>query len=392
MTSQPPGNGHLNGLSPASTAALAADNQLRAHDACRTFPTSSTLQASPIRCPSTSCAEVLSGELGVSSTLGPQGLLTTHEWGPREPETEAGVTKCLDTRDPFSDLIEESSSHTHLLKLQTKEKKGAADGEEASSETPASLGSATALAAGEMRLSQPSCVSKDSSFCADFAALNALKKQQQQERRDSSTDDSVSPLEYAATRSSSSLLPEGVSAVGEGKLVHLDGPSRCSPLEFYDIAAACQQTTELAASALAPHGAMQPPPALAATAAPETAAGISSSALGAGGSPSGGSHVAEAAAAAGAAEPPETEAAAATVPEAAAADVVDGDSSMGCMQWPFESGVRPWDDLGQDTREIAEGASGTQLEDLPKKRIWVFHRVKLAILIPKPYATLCEAC
>ncbi|KAL8453890.1 hypothetical protein Emed_000601 [Eimeria media] len=48
--------------------------------------------------------------------------------------------------------------------------------------------------------------------------------------------------------------------------------------------------------------------------------------------------------------------------------------SVDATHWPFESGLRPWEDVGKETRKAAEGISNHQLEDHQKTRIWVIHR------------------
>ncbi|KAL8445948.1 hypothetical protein Emag_004913 [Eimeria magna] len=49
-------------------------------------------------------------------------------------------------------------------------------------------------------------------------------------------------------------------------------------------------------------------------------------------------------------------------------------ASVDATHWPFESGLRPWEDVGKETRKAAEGISNHQLEDHKKTRIWVIHR------------------
>ncbi|KAL8429118.1 hypothetical protein Efla_003171 [Eimeria flavescens] len=58
----------------------------------------------------------------------------------------------------------------------------------------------------------------------------------------------------------------------------------------------------------------------------------------------------------------------------ATADRIEEASSSDELQWPFESSLRPWEDVGKEKRQTAEGISGHQLEDHKKTRIWVIHK------------------
>ncbi|KAL8272879.1 hypothetical protein Esti_003188 [Eimeria stiedai] len=60
--------------------------------------------------------------------------------------------------------------------------------------------------------------------------------------------------------------------------------------------------------------------------------------------------------------------------EEVSADSSVSSPSVDAPQWPFESGLRPWEDVGKETRKAAEGISNHQLEDHKKTRIWVIHR------------------
>ncbi|KAL8432534.1 hypothetical protein ACSSS7_004531 [Eimeria intestinalis] len=58
----------------------------------------------------------------------------------------------------------------------------------------------------------------------------------------------------------------------------------------------------------------------------------------------------------------------------ASSDSSVSSGSVDGSHWPFESGLRPWEDVGKETRKAAEGISNHQLEDHQKTRIWVIHR------------------
>lgn len=172
--------------------------------------------------------------------------------------------------------------------------------------------------------------------------------------RETSEDTATSPVEYESGRSSSSLFPDGVCAVGEGTLVEQDNfvfPEG----DMYEIAIACQITSDMAA------------------------AGLTADA----------DHMRDAAEATNIPSPisiPTSPSAAPTTlgvqkPVGTFSGPCTSASPSDALQWPFESGLRPWEDVGKETRKAAEGVSGHQLEDYKKKRIWVVHRVRLPLAV-----------
>ncbi|CDJ61371.1 hypothetical protein, conserved [Eimeria maxima] len=347
MSSQPPDNRPITGPSAAAAQALAAHNLLAQNPRSASLPCP-TARTSHNRFPPTFSALE----------------------GPQEAPIATEESEFVDAYDPLSSILEQQSSPPLLLKLDPEDGREAVDSwKECKEHEAAHVCRASEAVGGYL---PPTSNAKGSSFFASPDAVELVKREQREERRDSSTDDSAATVEYFVSRSSSSMLPEGVSAVGEGKLVQLDSPSLCSPLDLHDIATAFQQTTDLAAAALAMPNPPVPAgtaPATAAPAAPAAPALASTSGrtlptLAAGVDAPGKSS------AAGVATAPTAQSAA----TGSGATGVDRTGSQTCMLWPFESGVRPWDDVRQDIREAAEAVGSTQLEDLPKKRIWVFHR------------------
>ncbi|CDJ42522.1 Chromosome condensation regulator protein, related [Eimeria tenella] len=194
------------------------------------------------------------------------------------------------------------------------------------------------------------------------AAISKLKRRTLEEKRDISTDTSASPFEFVAGHGSSSLVPEGVCAVGEGTLIQQDS-SLLAENDMYEIVAACQKTSDMATAELLRHGGSG---SSTSTTRPFTtlASGISEDPW-----------TVPPVANAESAEAGATATAACQVADGCDvgeiwAEANDGDDS----QWPFESGLRPWEDIDKETRKAAEGVSSSQLEDHKKIRIWVLHK------------------
>lgn len=221
---------------------------------------------------------------------------------------------------------------------------------------------ATSDAAGKREMSS-------SKTALNFAALKDGAK----DGRYASADTVATPMEYEMGRSNTSILPKGVCAVGEGPLVEEDS-FVFNEHDMYAIARACQSTSEMAASDLTankdswkdakniyntcnvlplsskPAGPLASPRALETQVTKGPSAELSG-------------------------------------------DAKVDDGFTGALQWPFESGLRPWEDVGQDARKTAEGASCSHLEDSKKKRIWVVYGVRFQTVINRktPAFRLCKS-
>ncbi|OEH74345.1 chromosome condensation regulator related protein [Cyclospora cayetanensis] len=195
-----------------------------------------------------------------------------------------------------------------------------------------------AFASADAHLCAPKLA--DAEFPATPHAASNLEEARkgEKEERSASEDTAVPSLESEPGQGSSSLLPEGVYAVGEGTLV--EDNFAFNEDDMHAIATAFQTTSDITAVDL--------------TADKEKTR--------------------ERAASSGAAVPPQSTPSARLTELCTKAQGADrhknkaplGEASGDTSYWPFESGLRPWEDIGQEARETAEGVNGHQLEDYRK--------------------------
>lgn len=249
----------------------------------------------------------------------------------------------VETSDPFDRILQKVGAPPALKKNNSRLQSGLTTQALKNIQLDQGIEAAVCLSSLEGSPKLPQATDAGETRSKDTATVKDGDKD-----HETSTDTTASPLEYDLA--TSSRLPEGVCAVGKGTLVEEEDLS-FNEREMYEIARACQSTSDLAAAALTPSQAAVDDTANSSIVPPPCSN-----------------------------DPPFLED---QELDEEFAECITSSGPSEALQWPFESGLSPWEDIGHEIRKTAEGISGQQLEDHKKKRIWVVHRVR-----PLPFPRL----